>query len=134
MRREDGVFRQPRARLLLQQEIFPRASPQRAEAGIHPCGVQFQQALLRWRCRCHHLAGHGAQAMRAELAVGVEHLRPQQRRQLASRGAALQVHLKEAFLPVQVAQRVSDIFPGGSDDRGRASSVAHDGNGGTETR
>ena len=51
-----------------------------------------------------------AEAMHAHLLVGVDRARADQRRQLAGRLPPLQIHLEEAILRVQEAERARDVL------------------------
>ena len=68
----------------------------------------------------------GAKAMHANLAVGDERTRSDQRSELAGRPPPRQIHLKETILCVQKACRARDILARGASHGWNAERVARD--------
>src|SRR6185295_17334105 len=89
-------------------------------------GVGLEEAPLRRGESGDDARGAPAKTMDAVLAVHIEDGRPEQLGELAGTLATEQVHLEEAFLGMDEAERARGIGPGGGADRGHAQGVALD--------
>ncbi len=134
MQGEDGVGRAPGLGLPAERQVLGWADAQVAQAGVDAVDVGLQQRPLGGVEAADDVPGAGTETVAADIAVDVEQGGPQQGGQLAGRAAALQVHLEEAVLGVEVAQGAGQVGAAAGGDVGHAQGVAGDGDGRVEAR
>ncbi len=108
------------------------AAPSAARPRVHAFGIGIEFGAVVGGCQGQRPRRDAAKAMHALGAVGVERRRPDEHRELAGGLASLQVHLEEAFLAVQEADRARQVDARRRRDRGNAEPVARDGHGRAE--
>ena len=113
---EDGVFGSPRFRRRAQQQVLWRHRTQCAESGIHAGRIGFEHGPIRRLGLLERAMRDIPQAVDTAFFIHHERARADQRRQLAGRLPALQIHLEETILRVHKAQRTPGV-QGGSAQR-----------------
>ncbi len=98
-----GLWRLP------QQQVGPRAHGEIGQALVDAIHVGTHGIAVVAQCSVQVRFGACAQAMHAHALVGVDGLRPEQCRQLASGTAAHQVHLEKTFLRMHAAERTHRV-------------------------
>jgi hypothetical protein len=106
---QQGVHRSPRLRLGAQQPILEGPRSQRGQTRVRAPGIGVEQRPARIIQTRHRSLGHVAKLMPPQVAVGGEERRAEECGELAGRGAAQQIHLKEPILGMQIAERERQV-------------------------
>ena len=124
---EHDVLGPPRLGLGAEDEVLERRNRQCLETRVHAVRIRLQQRPLTGCGPLDHRSRQHAQPVEPPLPVEIRRGRAENRRQLARRGAAQQVHLKEAILSVDEAGRLGHVNPAAAAYGRHAVAVALDG-------
>ncbi len=117
----------PRLRRLPQQQVGPRAHGEIGQAFVDAVHVGTHGIAVVAQCSVQLRFGACTQAMHAHAFVGVDGLRPEQRRQLPGGTAAHQVHFEITFLRVHAAECAHRIGLAAGGDGDHAQRIALEG-------
>ena len=110
---QQGVADAPGGWFLSQEQVFERRRRQPGEPGSHPVPVGLEGPARLGRKCFHRPLGAGPHPVKTRLPVQRDRRRPGQGRQFPGGLAALQVHLEEALLGMEVPEHpvtVADRF------------------------
>ena len=106
---QDGVLGFPEGGLSPEEKIFVRTGAEGHESGVHACDVPVHEgALARVEPR-DYLSGHVPKPVDPHFFINVHGGPADEFRKFARRSPSHQVHLKEAFLPVNEAGGPRDV-------------------------
>ena len=101
---QQGVADAPGGGFLPEEQVFERRRRQPGEPGSHPVPVRLEGAARLGRKCFHRPLGAGPHPVKTRLPIQRDRRRPGQGRQFPGGLAALQVHLEEALLGMEIPE------------------------------